>query len=137
MTKVVLDTSCLVSAMGWDGPPHQILRACLRGMLELCISPAILEELTEILSRPRLAVVAAHPDLPTVLSWLHASAHLVFPSITLNVVAEDPDDDRIIECAVESGAKVVITGDEYLASIKSYQGILFLRPAEACERFGV
>lgn len=137
MTKVVLDTNCLVSAIGWDGPPHRILLACLRGTLELCISPAILEELTEVLSRPRLAVVAAHPDLPIILSWLHTSAHLAFPSVTLSVVTDDPDDNRVIECAVESGAKVVITGDEHLASIKSYQGVLFLRPAEACERFGV
>ena len=137
MTKVVLDTNCLVSAIGWDGPPHRILLACLRGTLELCVSPAILDELVEVLSRPRLAVVASHPDLPTALSWLHASTHLVFPSITLNVVTEDPDDNRIVECAVESGAEVVITGDDHLASIKSYQGILFLRPAEACERFGV
>lgn len=137
MTKVVLDTNCLVSAIGWDGPPHRILLACLRGALELCISPAILEELVEILSRPRLAVVAAHPDLPTVLSWLHTSAHLVFPSITLHIVDEDPDDNRIIECAVESGAEAVITGDDHLAGLKSYQGILFLRPGEACKRFGI
>lgn len=137
MTKVVLDTNCLVSAIGWDGPPHRILQACLMGALELCISPAILEELIEVLSRPRLAVVAAHPDLPVVLSWLHTSAHLVSPSFALNVVAEDPDDNRIIECAVESGAKVVTTGNDHLANIKSYQGILFLSPAEACERFGI
>ncbi|MGE5580487.1 MAG: putative toxin-antitoxin system toxin component, PIN family [Bacillota bacterium] len=137
MTKVVMDTNCLVSAIGWDGPPHRILLACLRGTLELCISPAILEELTKVLSRPRLAVIAAHPDLPTVLSWLHTSTHLVFPSLALSVVAEDPDDNHIIECAVESGAEAVITGDDHLASIKSYQGILFLRPTEACERFGI
>ena len=137
MTKVVLDTNCLVSAIGWAGPPHRILLACLSGTLELCISPAILEELTEVLSRPRLALIAGNPYLPAVLSWLHTSAHLVFPSITLDVVAEDPDDNRFIECAVESGAGVVITGDEHLANIKNYQGILFLRSAEACERSGI
>lgn len=132
-----MDTNCIVSAIGWEDPPHRLLRACLKGQIELYISPAILQELTEVLVRPRLAVVAAHPDLPAVLSWLHRAAHLVFPVATLDVVKEDPDDNRVIECAIEAGADVVITGDDHLASLKCYEGIVFLRPHEACTRFGV
>lgn len=56
MTKVVLDTNYLVSAIGWDELPHRILLACLKGTLELCTSPAILEELVDVVICSTVAV---------------------------------------------------------------------------------
>lgn len=137
MRRIVMDTNTLVSAIGWGGPPHRLLRACILGRLRLYLSPAIVEELTEVLSRPKLRVVAAHPDLPAVLSWLCDPARLVIPGVTLDVVREDQDDNRVIECAVESGAEAVVTGDEHLLRLGAYEGIAFLSPHEACSRWGV
>lgn len=137
MRKIVMDTNSLISAIGWDGPPHRVLDACLKGELELFVSPAILQELTDVLTRPKLSVVAAHPDLPIVLSWLHDPVRLVVPKARLDVVKVDPDDNRIIECAVEAGAEAVITGDDHLLGLGDYRGIAFLRSHEACARWGI
>ncbi|TDA69854.1 MAG: putative toxin-antitoxin system toxin component, PIN family [Clostridia bacterium] len=136
MKRVVMDTNSLVSAIGWEGPPHRILQACLRGQLELYVSPAILRELTEVLARPKLRVVAEHPDLTIVLSWLYQPVRLVIPRIELSVVEDDPDDNRVVECAVEAGAEAVVTGDTHLLHLGHYQEIVFLRPHEACSRWG-
>ena len=38
----------------------------------------------------------------------------------------DPDDDRILECAVEARAQFIITGDKHLLTMKSFEGILIL-----------
>lgn len=132
-----MDTNTLVSAIGWEGPPHRLLRARIQGRLELRLSPAILDELTEVLSRPKLRVVATHPDLSAVLSWLCDPARLVIPGVTLDIVREDPDDNRAIECAAESGAEAVVTGDDHLLRLGTYQGIAFLSPHEACARWGI
>lgn len=69
-----MDTNVTVSAIGWSGPPSRLLEACLRGKLKLSVSPAIPHEVAEVLARPKLAVLARHPDLPAVLTWLHHDA---------------------------------------------------------------
>lgn len=90
-----------------------------------------------MLARPKLKAVAGHPDLPVVLSWLYQPARLVIPKIELSIVEDDPDDNRVIECAVEARAEAVVTGDEHLVRLGSYRGIVFLRPHEACSRWGI
>jgi predicted nucleic acid-binding protein len=50
-------------------------------------------------------------------------SRLVTITNTLKVVTADPDDDKILECAVVGGASHVVTGDRHLLSLGSYQGI--------------
>jgi putative PIN family toxin of toxin-antitoxin system len=45
-------------------------------------------------------------------------------------VCRDPDDDMILECAVNSRAEVIITGDKDLLSLGTFQGIRILTSAE-------
>ncbi len=41
----------------------------------------------------------------------------------IHVVKDDPDDDKFIECALECGAKFIISGDKHLLRLKNYEGI--------------
>jgi putative PIN family toxin of toxin-antitoxin system len=59
----------------------------------------------------------------------------VSPSFTLSVVERDKSDDRILECALEAKADYIISGDSYLLSLKEYQGIKTLSPAEFLKLF--
>jgi len=50
---------------------------------------------------------------------------------TLKVVAADPDDDKVLECAVVGGATHIVTGDRrHLLSLGSYQGIPIVSAAD-------
>jgi len=135
--KVVLDTNTLVSAIGWAGTPHRLLRACIQGKLELFISPALIDELSLVITRPKLKVVAMHPDLPGVMAWLCQPEHLVIPRRQINVIAEDPPDNRVLECALEAGAGAIVSGDEHLLKLKSFDGILILKASEACNMWDI
>ena len=44
----------------------------------------------------------------------------------MKVVNEDPDDDRILECAVSVGSDYIVTGDKHLLRLKQYAGIQIL-----------
>jgi hypothetical protein len=59
----------------------------------------------------------------------------VSPSFTLSVVERDKSDDRILECALEAKADYIISGDSRLLSLKEYQGIKILSPAEFLKLF--
>ena len=121
--KVVLDTNTLVSAIGWSGPPQKILNACLQGKFELYISQALLEEFIRVISRPKLKVIAQHPDLPLILSWLYQLSHIVRTNIVISVIKKDSADNRVLECAVEAGAEVIVSGDKHLLALDAFQGI--------------
>jgi predicted nucleic acid-binding protein len=42
------------------------------------------------------------------------------------VVREDPDDDRVLECAVAGEADYMVSGDRHLLKLGSYGGIPIL-----------
>ena len=69
-----------------------------------------------------------------ILTELMAIADFVNPSETLNVVSEDPEDNRILECAVEAGANYVISGDSHLLKLIRYQNIEILNPLGFLEK---
>lgn len=51
---------------------------------------------------------------------------MVTPDIVLAVVREDPDDDRVLECAVAGEADYMVSGDRHLLKLGSYGGIPIL-----------
>ena len=42
----------------------------------------------------------------------------------------DPDDNRILECAVEAGSDFIITADKDLLRLESYAGIRIIQAAD-------
>lgn len=135
--KIVLDTNTLVSAIGWKGPAARILRACRSGQFSLITSPQLLEELTRVLTYPKLQIVAQHPDLPVILQWLHAPEQVVYPRRAIHIVSVDEPDNRVLEVAVEGKADGVISGDKHLLGLKVFEGIPILAPAAFCRKWNV
>ena len=135
--KIVLDTNILVSAIGWEGPPARILRACRAGRFSLLTSPQLLEELTKVLTYLKLQVFAKHEDLPQILEWLYSPERLVFPRRTIQVIASDPSDNRVLEVATEGRAEAVISGDDHLLGLRVFERMPILTAAAFCRRWKV
>ncbi len=55
---------------------------------------------------------------------------LVRPTKVLSVIKEDPDDDRVLECAIASGSQFIISGDNHLLRLSRYDSIRITRVAE-------
>jgi predicted nucleic acid-binding protein len=49
----------------------------------------------------------------------------------------DPKDLLVLECAIAAQADVIISGDEDLLTLKSFQGIPVINPSEALRRIGL
>ena len=121
MLRVVLDTNVLISAILFGGKPRQILEIAIRGEIRLCLSEPILEELQGVLQRSKFDY---SPEmLQFILTELMGIADFVNPSETLNVILEDTDDNRILECAVEAKANYIISGDSHLLKLSRYRNI--------------
>jgi hypothetical protein len=57
-------------------------------------------------------------------------ARTINPSVQLDVVKEDPPDNRVLECAVSSGADYVVTGDKDLLRLGRYDSIGIINPSD-------
>ena len=68
------------------------------------------------------------------LHELQQLADIVAPSSLLQPVCRDADDDEVLAVAIASQADCIITGDDDLLSLKSYQGIPIITPDEAVNR---
>lgn len=53
---------------------------------------------------------------------LRKLAHVVVPTQPLNIT-DDPDDNRILECAVAAGSDIIVTFDKDLLRLGEYGGI--------------
>jgi len=54
----------------------------------------------------------------------------------LHMVADGPDDDKFIECALAAGASLIVSGDHHLLDFGEYEGVRVLSAAEFVARFG-
>jgi len=119
--KVVLDTNVLISAILFGGKPRQILEKAIRGEIRLCLSEPILEELKGVLQRPKFNY---SPEMiQVILTELSGISDFVNVSKMIDVVVEDPEDNRILECTVEAKANYIVTGDSHLLKLSRYQNI--------------
>ncbi len=128
MKCAVFDTNVLVSAFLFGGKPRECLQGALSGRVTLAISREILNETLEVLARPRFGLPA---DLIQAFAHeLLQISRLVTPTRTIQRIKRDPDDNRILECAVAADADCIVSGDSDLLEIKDYAGIQILTVAE-------
>ena len=67
---------------------------------------------------------------------IRANSVFVAKTRKVKAVEEDPDDDKFVECALAAKARIIITGDPHLLSIKKYKNISIVTPREFIESRG-
>jgi len=129
MTRVVFDTNVLISATLWEGSVAQkFLFKCIKENIQIFSSQKIIEEYKEILARDFDYI---EYEIGEILEKVLQFVTLVTPIKKIDIVKEDADDNKIIECAVESDAEYIISYDKHLLKLKVYLGIKIIRPEEA------
>lgn len=127
--RAVPDTNILISAFIWGGNPARLLEAAIEGEVQLFISQPILDELVRVLNRKGFEA-----KVPQILDDLGKISTMVEPTLTLNAVKDDPQDNHIVECAVAAKADVIITGDKDLLRMSQYEGIQIWQVSEFLQR---
>jgi len=133
MIRVVLDTNIIVSAtILRKGHSAQVLDLWREEKIELAVSLPILEEMRKVLKRARIIKQQsmAQQDVKALIEGFRESGVLTSGRLDLEVVREDPEDDKFIICAVEAGADYIVSGDTHLLKLKEYQGIRIVPPRE-------
>ncbi len=126
--KIVCDTNVLISGMLFGGKPRELLRLCSTAQVVNVISPDIMQEVEEVLQRPKFGL---HPEqVYRILGMFMETFALVTPTITVDDIISDPDDNQILEAAYAAEAEAIVFGDNHLLELVSWRGISVLTPAD-------
>ena len=129
--RVTLDTNVYVSAFEFQGMGRRLLHMAVDGDIEVAVSSAIIRETLRVL---REKFDWDGYRLNDAKQQIIGLARLVEPAQTLDAVKDDPDDNRIVECAVEAGSAYIVTKDKDLLRMGEYGGIKMIRPADFLKR---
>ena len=128
MIRVVIDTNIFVSSF-FDGNPRKIIDLWKNGSIVLCLSQEIIEEYLAVLNRLGLDNTKEISNLTRLFAEGYNS---IFTAKTskLEVVKEDAEDNKFLECAVALNSKIIVSEDKHLKSVKRYIDIDIMSPRE-------
>lgn len=132
--RVVLDTNVYLSAFLFrDNTIANVWRFAEAGRYTVIVSPFILREFVQKL-REKFKLPEA--DRETIKRTVARVAEIVQPKTVPGVIADDPDDDHILACAVAGHANLIVSGDRHLLSLKEFEGIPIVRPLDFLRTLG-
>jgi uncharacterized protein len=134
--RAVIDTNVLLAGLLWRGPPYALLEQVRSGALTFISSPELLSELAEVLARPKFdeIVKRSQSSREQMLLQVRMLAEVMEPPPLPKPVCRDPDDDAVLALAIAAQADLIVSGDDDLLSLQSFEGIPILSPALALQR---
>jgi putative PIN family toxin of toxin-antitoxin system len=130
MIRATLDTNVWIGGIRWRGNAYQVIRCGESGVYVIVASHVLLYELMRVLRQ----VFAFSDDLA--YEWyarIHRFAEVINPTIFLNVITRDPDDNRVFECAVAGQCEHIVSRDQDLLELEQYDEIRIVNVKEFLE----
>lgn len=133
MIKAVLDTNLFISALlTTRGNPARILNRWKAGFFDLVISLPILKEVERVILYPKInqRLKWTDAEMNEFLLGLAQFSIMVSGDSEVDVIKEDPADNKYLACAQEGQADYIVTGDHHLLKENKYKGTKIITPKE-------
>ncbi len=116
MSRLVLDTNCLIQIVSPRSKYHSLWESFVQGENTLCVSNEIIEEYMEIM-RHLMGLDVAEYVVKTILN--SSFTVMITPFYSFNLIEADKDDNKFVDCAIAAGAKCIVTNDRHYDVLKS------------------
>src|SRR3989338_519811 len=105
--KVTVDTNFLISATQWDySVAHKLLKKLILLDAEIFTTQDILDETAEVLERD---FEYSKNEVENIIEKILLFAKLIKSKQKVEIIKDDPDDNKVIECAIESSSNYIIS----------------------------
>lgn len=130
--KIVVDTNVLISATFWAGDSNRVIEKIEHKELELIISPSLLEEFRNVLGYKEIQdkIRTKNLEMKRTIEKIASISTIVEPQLHFHEIKDDPDDDKVLDCAVEGKAEFILSQDKHLLKLKEFKGIRIIPPTE-------
>jgi len=108
--KIVIDTNVLFISVSRKSKTHWIFEKLLNKEYDLCITNDILTEYEEIMTK---TLPLPLKDYVINILLLSNNVIRIIPYFNWNLIENDPDDNKFVDCAVASNADFIITNDKH------------------------
>jgi len=137
----VFDTNVLVAAFrSRRGASFEILRRLVDGEISGVVSNTLMTEYEAVLTRANLLAAgwAGVNEINAVLDLLAKRLTEVVPRYRWRPMLQDPDDDMVLECAVNAGAEGIVTLNtaDFLPVAEKQFGLVIRRPGDYLQHLG-
>jgi putative PIN family toxin of toxin-antitoxin system len=128
--KVVFDTNVWISIFMKKILNDEFSQA--KQELTVYISKDIILEISKALLYPKIAEILrkASVNEKEILRAIQTNSTIVKPKLKLHIIDEDVEDNKILECALASGADIIVSGDKHLLKLGNFKKIRILAPRE-------
>ena len=108
-------TNCLIAILPQRSPYHEVWNNFIDRKLELCVSTDILLEYEEILGR-----LTSSEFADTVIKAIinQPNIHRVETTYFFNLIKQDPDDNKFVDCAICGSAEIIVSNDRHFDVLK-------------------
>ena len=104
MSRLVLDTNCLIQIVSPRSKYHSLWDSFVRGENTLCVSNEIIEEYVEIMQK-LMGFAAAEYVVKTILN--SKFTEMITPFYNFNLIEADKDDNKFVDCAIAANASLI------------------------------
>ncbi len=131
MIRLVIDTNVFVSALISTRSIPALLLDEAGKKYSLFISKEILSEVEDVISREKFGFTIQ--KISSALEAILSFSEIIDPEIKVDVIKSDPDDNKILECAIACRASYIVSGDSHLLELREYGSIKMINPKTALE----
>jgi len=129
--RIVLDANIFVSSFFWGGNPRMVLKRVIEGIDELFITKEILDEIDEVMGRPKF-----HTDKEEIDYFINSIEEIgnkIIPKRRIRNGSRDKTDNKYIECGIAANADYIISGDIHLLELREYENIKIIMARDYLE----
>ncbi len=125
----VLDTNTLISGLFFgSGNEAVLVDAALEGRVKLLTSLGILEEVREVLSRPKFQL--SPEEAWSAFQLVVSVSEIILAPGRAKARCRDPDDQKFLDCVSAGRADFLVTGDRDLLTMRRVGRARIVRTTE-------
>lgn len=130
--KIVIDTNVVISAIFFGGNPRKVVEAVLDEKLTACANQEIIDEYLEIIEE---MIKRKQGNLDNNSFTKFISRLEIKEQVSHDIVSRDPEDDKFINCALDTKSLFIVSGDNDLLVLKKYKDIEIITAQEFCKKY--
>ena len=101
------------------------------------VTAGIMTEISRVLMYPKIAEIlgdtGTHPR--EILQAIAANSVMIETKTEIHAIKEDPEDNKILECAYAAGASIIVSGDRHLLRLGKFRRFKIMTPRQFLDSF--